>query len=196
MWSQLGAESMSVTVWYAVCAVIGGAVLLTQFALSVLGLDGADDVPESPGVGGGGGGDGAADIVGLLSLKTLAAALTFFGLTGLALGAAGWSPNLSLLGAMAAGLGAMYGVWYLMLQLMRLRSDGTIRTERAIGKTATVYLPIPGHNQGMGKVTLRLQNRSCELAAVTPEGDLPRGTSVVVTRLFDPETVEVLPLSS
>lgn len=187
---------MSVTVWYAVCAVIGGAVLLTQFALSLIGLDGSEDLPETPAVGGGDGAAGGADIVGVLSLKTLAAALTFFGLTGLALGAAGWSPNLSLLGAVAAGLGAMYGVWYLMLQLMRLRSDGTIRTERAVGQTATVYLPIPGHSQGMGKVTLRLQNRSCELAAVTSGGDLPSGASVVITRLIDPETVEVQPLSS
>jgi hypothetical protein len=87
----------------------------------------------------------------------------------------------------------MYGVHFLMQGLHKLRSDGTIQIDRALGEQATVYLTIPGENSGCGKIHLNLQNRLVEFQASTPRQKLPTGARVVVTRIVGPDTVEVEP---
>jgi hypothetical protein len=79
-----------------------------------------------------------------------------------------------------------------MRTLHRLKADGTVRIERAVGQPGTVYLSIPGQKAGMGKVTLRLQNRTVECQAVTPNQPLATGSKIVVTAVLGPDTVEVV----
>ena len=103
----------------------------------------------------------------VLSLRTVVAALAFFGLAGLAAQAAECTTFNTLLIAVAAGVGAMYAV-YAMLRAMRsLRAEGTVRIQRAVGQQATVYLHIPAQQQGVGKVQINLQNRTMEYLATT-----------------------------
>jgi hypothetical protein len=80
-----------------------------------------------------------------------------------------------------------------MRSLHRLKADGTIHLERALGQSGTVYLTIPGQKSGLGKVTFRLQNRTVECQAVTPHGQLPTGSNIVVSAVLGPDTVEVVP---
>ncbi len=80
-----------------------------------------------------------------------------------------------------------------MRTLHQLKSDGTVRIQRAVGQNGTVYLSIPGQRSGAGKVTLCLQNRTVECQAVTPYQPLPTGSKVVVTAVVGPDTVEVAP---
>jgi hypothetical protein len=89
----------------------------------------------------------------------------------------------------------MYLLTWMMQSLAMLRADGTIRIDRAVGALGTVYLTIPGHNQGLGKVTLHLQSRSIELEARTPQDAIPTGTKVQVTRVVG-DIVEVIPTNS
>ena len=87
--------------------------------------------------------------LGVLTFRSVAAALTFFGLTGLTSAVnLQHEPGLSLVLALAGGAAALFGVAYLMRTLHRLKSDGTIHIERAVGQSGTVYLtvPVPGHN--------------------------------------------------
>ncbi|HEV3117654.1 MAG TPA: hypothetical protein VGY58_11405, partial [Gemmataceae bacterium] len=56
----------------------------------------------------------------------------------------------------------------------------------------TVYVAIPGQKTGVGKVTLRLQNRTVEYQAVTPHQQLATGNKVVVTAVLSPDTLEVV----
>lgn len=196
--------------FYGVCAVIGGTVLLFQFITTLLGLShDADDVSgidleHLPGdTHGGDMHDGGADsdhvhehgstwFFGIITYRTVVAAITFFGLAGLAANSTTIGPEASFVVALLAGAGAMYGVYHLMRLLVRLKSDGTVRLDRAVGKTGTVYLRVPAGRTGHGKVTLNLQNRTVEYRAVTGQDALPTGATVVVTAIVGPDTVEVV----
>jgi hypothetical protein len=197
---------------YLICFLAGGTLMVCQFLLSLVGIGGHHDVGDSHDLGGheaahGGPGDDAHDghhdshheavsswFVSLLTFRTLVAALTFFGLAGLA-GTQQWGdgPTTRLI-AMAAGAGAMVLVAALMRSLSRLRAEGTVRMERAVGKAGTVYLPIPGRKAGTGKIMLNLQNRTVECQAITAENELPTGAPVVVVAVISPDTVEVAPV--
>ena len=89
--------------------------------------------------------------------------------------------------AVALAVGALLGVITMaivakMVQLsMKLAENGTLDLRNAIGETATIYIPCPPKNQGMGKITITLQGQMIELGAFN-EGEeiLKTGTQVVV----------------
>lgn len=193
--------------FFGVCAVLGGTVLLCQFVLTLIGFDSDADIDDlggdsagEPDHGAGHDADydgsdghhhGANWIFGVLTFRTIVAALTFFGLTGLAGNSAGMSPPATYAIAVLAGLAAMYGVHWMMQGLYRLRSDGTVRIERAVGKTGTVYLRVPAKKSGVGKVTVSLQGRTMEYQAMTAHDELPTGNRIVVVDIIGRDTVEV-----
>ncbi len=127
----------------------------------------------------------------VLSLRTIVAALAFFGLAGLAAQEADCTPFTSILIAAAAGLGAMYAVYAMLRGMRSLRAEGTARIQRAVGQQATVYLRIPAQQKGAGKIQINLQNRTMEYLATTPGDAIPSGATVVVTKILGSDTVEV-----
>jgi hypothetical protein len=198
------------TIVYSVCAVLGGTVLVCQFVMTLLGLDHADlpddvsgDIPHDFGhdfahdAGHDGDGSQVAHahnsswFFGMLTFRTIVAALTFFGLAGLAGGSAEMPGPLTFVVALAAGGAAMCGVHWMMQTLYRLKSDGTARIERSVGRQGTVYLRVPANKAGVGKVHLNLQNRTMEYEAMTAQTELPVGAKVVVVDVVGPDTVEV-----
>lgn len=199
---------------YLFFAVIGGTVLICQFVLTLVGLSGGHDLPDDLSADHAGGdfhvdahdagpdahdghahGDhGSSWLFGVLSFRTLVAASTFFGLGGLAAEQGGQPLPVQLAIAAVCGLGAMYGVHWIMKLIGRLGEDGTVRIGRAIGQEGTVYIPIPGGKSKAGKVQLRLQNRLLEYAAVTNATErLPTGTQVKVVGVTG-DVLEVAPL--
>ncbi|MCA9071066.1 MAG: hypothetical protein KDA84_19195, partial [Planctomycetaceae bacterium] len=78
------------------------------------------------------------------------------------------------------GIAVLFGVAYLLHTLYGFASDGTVRDINAIGTTGSVYLTIPGENQGKGKVTISVQGRSMEFEACTEGEILPTGTPILV----------------
>ncbi len=203
---------------FLVCAAVGGTILACQLVMTLLGFAGdvVDvDVPDD--IDGGGdldlggdvdaGGDVAVDgdvadvahhdtswLAGVLSFRTLVAALTFFGLAGMAARGASFSVPMQVVIALAAGVGAMYGVYYLMRSIYSLKSEGTVRVGHTVGRHGTVYLRVPGHESGTGKVQLSVQKRTMEYLAMTPGDELPTGTKVKVVRVITSNTVEVEPV--
>lgn len=201
--------------FYQVCAILGGTIFAGQFLLSLLGLAGDHDISGDSGgdhFGGdhsvGSGHDGAggdthhggaaghesatASFVRMLSVRTVVAGLTFFGLGGLAGNAWGSHPMGSLAIACGSGFAALYMVAWIMRALMHLRADGTAHIENAIGLSAVVYLTIPGHRAGKGKITVTVQNRTMEYEAETEHDTLPTDTLVQVVAVAGPDTVEVV----
>ncbi len=197
---------------FLVAAVVGGTVMVCQFVLTLMGLgddmtDGGGDLGGDAGFDGAlDGGDLPGDVAGdhstslataadgelhhpdsswlfgVLSFRTLVGAAAFFGLAGIAAKGANFNDGQSLLVAVAAGLAAMYGMYWLLLAISRFSSSGNQRITSALGRRGTVYIPIPADGQGAGKVQLSMQNRIVELQAVT---DGPE-------RLKTGETVEVV----
>lgn len=188
---------------FLICFLVGATLMVSQFVLGLLGIgdghgaDGHDfhDAGGHDGHAHGGAEDHVSWFFGVLSFRALVAALTFFGLVGLATHEYLGTPR-DLLAAVAAGAAALYVVAFVMRSLHQLRADGTARIDKSVGKNGTVYLPIPGQKAGTGKVTLNLQNRTVEYQAVTPDQPLPTGATVVVTAVVGPNTVEVVPTST
>ncbi len=127
----------------------------------------------------------------MLSLRTIVAALAFFGLAGRAAEAADCTPFTAFLIASATGLGAMYAVYAMLRGMRSLGAEGTARIQRAVGQQANVYLHIPAQQRGAGKIQINLQNRTMEYLATTPGEAIPTGATVVVTKILGSDTVEV-----
>jgi hypothetical protein len=126
----------------------------------------------------------------VISIRTVSAALAFFGIAGKTALASGYSQPQAFLAGGMAGVAALYGVYWLFKQVFRLQHSGNENVRNAIGLPATVYVPIPGKRAGAGKVTFRLQGRLVEYQAVTEdERRLSTGEPVVVVDLVNSDTV-------
>lgn len=204
---------------FLIAAVLGGTVMVCQFALTLLGMghhgdafggdihdgDLSGDHDVSADHSGGDHADGSHGhghslgdwLFGVLTLRTLVAALAFFGIAGKAMLAAGKPDNIALLVAVVAALAAMYGVYALMRAISSLQSDGTLNIRNSLGQRGSVYIPIAPGRQGTGKIQLKMQGRLVELAAMTEHGErLATGTPVEVLELIGPRMVLVAPLTA
>ncbi len=109
---------------------------------------------------------------------------------------AGFATIVQLAAAASAGLAAMYGVYYLLMSVAKLAQAGNLRTNNAIGKTATVNVAVPSRNAGRGKVQVKIQNRLEEFAALTlSDQKLATGAKAVVVNVIDGNTLQVEPIS-
>ncbi len=127
----------------------------------------------------------------LVSFRSMVAALAFFGIGGGLGESAGFPFVLTFVLAVTTGVLAMLLVAWLMHLLMSLHEEGTVRIGNVLGQTANVYLKIPGHESGVGKVTVMVQNRTMEYEAMTEEDELPTGSRVVITDIVNESTVKV-----
>ena len=128
----------------------------------------------------------------VISIRTLAAAATIFGLVGKTMLAYEHSLFASIVYASLGGVAALYGVYWLFKQVYRLQNAGNENVRRAIGLPATVYVPIPAGRAGAGKVMFRMQDRTVEYQAVTNEPTkLATGEKVVIVGIVNTGTVRV-----
>jgi hypothetical protein len=128
----------------------------------------------------------------IISIRTIGAALTFFGLAGKTALAWGYTTTGSTVLASVVGLGAMYAVYWMFKQVYRFQHSGTENIRNAIGAPAVVYVPIPGKRAGAGKVTFKMQNRIVEYQAVTDDDSrLATGDEVIVVAIENSDTVRV-----
>lgn len=181
-------------------AMIGGAFLLVQLAMLLLGADDGGDLDAGGDVdvdvdadGDGGHQDNGFWLLEVISFRTVATAASFFGLAGLTARSSGLNPAMSLAIAIAAGVAAMYAVYWAFRQLFRvLQSSGNEKIQNALGRTGSVYVPIPANDSGLGKVHVEVQGRIVEYQAVTSdEVKLATGTSIIVLDVVNADTVRV-----
>jgi hypothetical protein len=178
-------------------AMIGGLLLLLQVAMMIVGLD-------DGGLGDSAGADNESvtDASGLwffemLSLRTLSAAACFFGLAGKASLAAGQAPLVAMTIALLAGYGALYSVFWLFRQVLRLETSGNEDLRDSVGSMAQVYVPIAPAGGPAGKIQMAWQGRTVECQAVTDHAErLPTGAQVVVLEVLGDDIVKVGPLDT
>lgn len=137
-----------------------------------------DDGPDDPG------GDGNAGLFAGLRILTLRGAVAFLAIFGwgtLWLLRIGLHPILSLFFGVAMGVWAMVLVALLLRVALRLQEDGTVRIQNALGLSGSVYLTVPPARQGLGKVTVLVQEHLTEFDALTDDPEaLPTGSRVLV----------------
>jgi hypothetical protein len=191
---------------YLYCAAIGVSLLVGQLLLGLLGLGHHGDL------GGGHDGDlhtealgshtdahadhadrGGHWYVGMLSFRAIVSALSVFGLVGLGVDRLldPPAPARAFMISLAAGGAMMYAVGWLLRVAYGLRSDGTVHIERTVGVAGRTYLTIPAHKGGAGKITIKVQGRTMEYAAMTCGDEIPTGMAVVVLSVLTPQSVEV-----
>lgn len=177
-------EGAQIKTVYMGCAIVGGAVMSIQMLLLMFGGDiGADtDIDDI---------DTDGDGFGFLSVRSIAAFLTFFGLVGLWGLEEGWGGGKTAGIALGAGLSSMLVVAWVMAMMAGLGSDGNIDQSNAVGSTAKVYLKIPAENSGKGKITVSIQGRSQQYEAITRGAELPTGADVKVVSRITAGTFEV-----
>jgi hypothetical protein len=170
---------------FLLCLALGAGVLVVQVILGIFGFAHDADAP----------GDAAAgDGLDLLSVRSLSAGAVLFGAVGLWLNGRGLPGFVAVAAAFVAGAIATVATALVTRQLLRLESDGSLQLENAVGRSGTVYLPVPARRSGYGMVQFELQGRTVELRAVADEAAIiPTGTPVIVTGLMEDDTVEVTP---
>ena len=108
---------------------------------------------------------------------------------------------LTILFSAASGLLAMVLIALLFRLIYSLQADGTENIRNALGASGTVYLRIPPHRNGHGKVNLLLDGKLVEKEAVTDEEEtidygeqivvigISGGTELIVQRKIKKESI-------
>lgn len=183
--------------FYTICAIIGGVILVVQLVLTIVGADHhSGDALHGAGLGAEYTDThaGASEFFHIVSFRSVVAAIAFFGLGGRAALAADFPSYFAFMAALLGGALAMVLVAWLMKLLFSLRAEGNVHIQNCIGMPATVYLSIPGAKKGAGKVTVAVQQRTMEYAAVTgADTSIPTGSRVIVVGISGADTLEVEP---
>lgn len=170
------------TFWYI--ALPTSLVFVIQSIMTFVGADTHDGADFSGGGHhhhDGGGHDGGFQ---WFTLRNLINFLLGFSWSGISF--YGLISNTWLLLLVCLQMGAlMVGLFFILVrQLNRLAEDNSFRMTDAVGKTAEVYLPIPGLRQGTGKVLVSVKGSVHELPAATnQEARIESGAKVKVVAL-------------
>lgn len=135
--------------------------------------------------------------VQFFTLKNLIGFFTIMGWTGIACIRLELGGAATVIISLAAGIAMMAAMAYLFYGMSKLVQDGTLKMERAIGRTGSVYMRIPAQRNGMGKVQITVQGSLRELDALTDHtSDITTGTMVRVADLIDGHMLLVAPLQT
>ncbi len=132
-----------------------------------------------------------AGAMSLLSIRNVFYFLLGFGWTGVSLWNTIGSRALLALAACAVGCAFVALFMILFRQMMKLQSNGAFQITDAVGKVCDVYLRIPAHGEGLGKVQISFNGSVQELDARTAGEHLPSGSKVRVLRVVDNNVLEV-----
>ncbi|NND06293.1 MAG: hypothetical protein HKN87_07925 [Saprospiraceae bacterium] len=171
-------------------AIVFSTLFIIQFGLSIFGLDFDSDVDVD-------GSDTSYSLdpsFTLLSVRGIIAFFAFFGWTGILALGRGYSNTLVIAMSLLAGLLAMVTVAYLMFLFHRLAERGNADLNDLIFQDGTVYLTIPGHRKGRGKVHVTLNHSLREMAAVTEGEELVTGHIVKIIEIIDNNVLVVEPV--
>ena len=145
---------------FAIVAIPATIVLVIQNLMMLVGFASDSDTDLSGGIDSG---------LRIFTVKAFVAFFSVFGWLGLVLTRDNMFMPIPIVIAMASGAGflAMVSMAYFLKYSKLLQSSGNVDMKNALGKTATVYLPIPPNREGKGKVTVVVQGRLTEYDAVT-----------------------------
>ena len=166
-WTSLGS---ALQIFYAI-AIGSSVILLLQFIMTLVGMGhGGMDIDAPDGIDlpdGDFDADGAG--IALLSTRTILAFFVGFGWAGvIAIHSSGsLFPSLAI--ALVFGVIFMLVVFKMLSAIASLAESGNIDIRNAVGRTATVYTPIPPRRKGHGQIQVVVQGRLREFAAVTDE---------------------------
>ncbi len=116
------------------------------------------------------------------TVRGIVAFFCIFGWSGVTLFDTSLASIWVILLAVTAGFFAMFIIGLMFFGIRKLQSSGNIKYSNAVGKTASVYIPISPNREGKGKVMVTVQERLIEADAITDED----------TKLKTGETVKII----
>ncbi len=202
--------------WFTVPAMVGTLIFLFKFAMMLIGGHGHDmdgggvghhaGGDASPGAGHGSAhGDAHGDDSGnaskgfkLLSVQAFSAALMGFGWAGYA---SQIGSDRGLLFHMTVGIaaGVFSGVLlaWLLKQLTKMNSDGTLKRDALLGAEGVVYIAVPMRGGGKtGQVRVVVNSRERFLPAVCESGEIPTKGKVMIVGTNADNSVTVMPIDA
>lgn len=176
------------------CALVASVIFIIQMILTVLGMDSADvdvdfDVSDFGSVD-----SDTMDLGGGLSLFSIRNLINF--LVGFGWGGICFRDTISnnfLLTVVAVIVGIVFVLifFWVKKQAYKLQSNGAFDIKKCEGKMANVYLRIPGHDEGKGKIQISVGGSIHEIDAFTLGDPIPSGKRVKILKVTDNGTLEV-----
>jgi hypothetical protein len=190
-WWQALAASQQVF-WVIAC--ISSALFVALFGMSLLGVDADTDADVDFDVDHDTGHDFSLDKdFSAFSVRSIIAFLTFFGWTGVYLLSQGSSVMWAILVATMSGAAAMFVVAYMIFKFAQLEKSTTVNVYNALDRTGEVYLSIPQHLEGKGKIHIVVDGSLHEFDATTNGLQLPTGSHVRVVDVLEGQVLLVEP---
>lgn len=169
-------------------ALIGSAVFIVIFALSLFGGDVDMEADMDISEGGDDGGVGFQ----FFTFKNTVAFFTIFGWTGTICVDHELSSTLSIAIATGAGLLMMVLTSLLFFWVSSMSHSGTLKIKNAVGVVGEVYLPIGAKQSSIGKIQIKVQGSLRELDAITNADEtLSTNTIIKVTEVVSDELLLV-----
>jgi hypothetical protein len=131
----------------------------------------------------------------LFSVKPVIGFLFAFGWAGGASLSNGLGVLPACVIALVAGLAVMFAIVWILRATQRLKVDGMLKKEDAIGKVATVYVTIPPGSQSGGQIIVPLDGRTITIGALQKgSAPIPADTKVRGAALIDSNTALIEPV--
>lgn len=180
----------------AVIAIVASVLLIVQVILLLIGLGhSADvDVPDGTGADFDDAINGDFAELGSLKILTVRGAICFLAVGGWVTVCFGYLlPDwASVLIGIAAGALTAFLLSLALRAFGKFEASGNIELGKVIGKTGTVYIPVPAKGCGKGKINLVVDDKLIEVDAVNEsENPLKTGEAVSVTSRLDETTLVV-----
>jgi preprotein translocase subunit YajC len=127
--------------------------------------------------------DGVDTPFQLFSLRNLINFLLGFSWTGISFYTS--ISNKFLLIGLSFSVGAffLYLFFLIIRQMQKLAEDNSFKITNTLNKTAEVYLSIPAHKSGKGKVMISVKGSFHELDAMSEGEKIPTGAAVRIVKI-------------
>lgn len=125
----------------------------------------------------------------LFSIRGIIGFFMLFGWSGLVFSKEGMAPIVVFLIAFLCGFAMMVIISLIYYFANKLGESGNVDIKNSIGKECEVYIPIPGNNNGTGKVSIILNNSLKELEAISLHGEIKSGEIVQVVNVLNDKLV-------
>lgn len=178
-WNEL---AMIAKIFWGI-SIISSVFFIILFVFSLFGFDTDTDADLNM--------SGAGGDFPFFSAKAIVAFFTFFGWTGILMINQEKALFSILITSLISGSLAMFLVSYLFRLFNRLSETGNIDPLEMTFQTGKVYLRIPGHQKGKGKIHITISNRLLEVDAITDGPEIPFGFEVKVLEVLQPDLVLV-----
>jgi membrane protein implicated in regulation of membrane protease activity len=170
-------DSLLKTFWFI--AIPASLLFIIQSIMTFLGTDSTDGLEA----------DFDGDLNGadapfqLFSLRNLTNFLLGFSWTGISFYATLSNKSLLIGLSLAVGVLFVYLFFIIIRQVQKLAEDNSFKIMDTMNKTAEVYLTIPEHKSGKGKIMISIKGAYHELEAMTEKEKIPSGSTVRVVKI-------------